>query len=227
MTVDEMHIAFRLHLNKSTSLVGTPDFLPEEIDFWLNEAQERFIKQRLFGNNYRQERFEDSPKRIDDLRNLITLSIDNTLSSSNLGTNVKQVSLPSTPVFNYLLRFVLIDDNSVKQNGIDTIKHQDVYKYIQDSINYPFIKRPLALIEFSTLSVIFDPTYNPTKVDIEYIKKPDVLTSFTPGSGETNTCELVTSTHREIVVLAAEIAIENIESSRVQTFTPINASKVE
>ena len=228
MTVNEMHIAFRLHLNKSTSLVGTPDFLPEEIDFWLNEAQERFIKQRLFGNNYRKEEFEDSQKRIEDLRNLIVYSEDNALTPSLLGPNVKQTDIPTIPPFNYLVRFMLNNGTGVRVNGFDVVRHSDAFKYIQDTINYPFIKRPVAVLEMGNFEVIYDPEYNPTRIDITYIKKPLVLTSFTPTTGvSTDTCELTVETHSEIVVLAAELAIENIESIRTQTFTPINSSKIE
>jgi hypothetical protein len=228
MTVAEMHVAFRLHLNKSTSLVGTPDFLPEEIDFWLNEAQDRFIKQRLFGNNYRKEGFEDSPKRIEDLRNLIVFSIATYISSSYLGVNVKESALSAFTDFNYLIRFVLRDVNGNKVNGSEVIKHSDLYKYIQDSINYPFIKRPLAIIDNSTLYIVHDPDYSPVAIDIEYIRHPLKLTSFTPITNvSTDTCELTTTTHSEMVVIAAELAIENIESPRVQTFTSLNSSKIE
>ena len=51
MTVQEMHIAFRLGLDKSNSSF-VRYYLPNEIDYWLNYAVERIVKQRLFGNNY-------------------------------------------------------------------------------------------------------------------------------------------------------------------------------
>jgi len=70
MTASEMHIAVKLGLDKSAAL-ELAAFEPEEIDFWLNVAQERFIKQRLFGTNVKKQGFEDSSKRISDLRELV------------------------------------------------------------------------------------------------------------------------------------------------------------
>lgn len=70
MTVSEMHIAFDLLLDKTNSL-QYPSFLPEEKDFWLNMALRKFIKTRYSGLNVKQEGFEQSQKRIDDLRTII------------------------------------------------------------------------------------------------------------------------------------------------------------
>jgi hypothetical protein len=70
MDITEMHKAFRLELDKSQSL-DYPDFLPEEIDFWLNKAIRAFVKTRYSGSNVKRESFEESQKRIDDLRTLI------------------------------------------------------------------------------------------------------------------------------------------------------------
>ena len=47
MTVQEMHYAVDQGLQKVASSVYDY-FLSEEIDFWLNRSQERFIKHRLF-----------------------------------------------------------------------------------------------------------------------------------------------------------------------------------
>ena len=70
MTISEMHIAFKLGLDKTNSL-DYPSFLPEEIDFWLNQAIRRFVKTRYSGLNVKREGFEQSQKRIDDLRTLV------------------------------------------------------------------------------------------------------------------------------------------------------------
>ena len=71
MTVTDMHINFKLILDKTDSL-NYPDFESEEIDKWLNIAQERYVKQRYGGMNMRRESFEQTQKRIDDLRVLVT-----------------------------------------------------------------------------------------------------------------------------------------------------------
>ena len=71
MTVNDMHIAIDLELNKVNS--NLYDIIkPQEKDYFLNRAQERFIKQRYSPmSNAKRNGFEMSQKRIDDLRNLV------------------------------------------------------------------------------------------------------------------------------------------------------------
>jgi hypothetical protein len=71
MTIQEMHIAVNLGVQKIASF-QVDNLLQQEIDHELNNAMDRFIKQRYspLGNKYR-DGFEQSQKRIDDLRNLV------------------------------------------------------------------------------------------------------------------------------------------------------------
>ena len=71
MTIEEMHIAVNLGVQKIASF-QVDNLLPQEIDHELNNAMHRFIKQRYSptGNKYR-DGFEQSQKRIDDLRALV------------------------------------------------------------------------------------------------------------------------------------------------------------
>jgi len=66
-----MHIAVNLGVQKIGSF-QVDNLLPEEIDHELNLAQRRFIKQRYSStSNAKQQGFEQSQKRLDDLRNLV------------------------------------------------------------------------------------------------------------------------------------------------------------
>tara|TARA_R100001591_G_scaffold117857_1_gene138408 strand:+ start:1682 stop:2884 length:1203 start_codon:yes stop_codon:yes gene_type:complete len=71
MTIQEMHIAVNLGVQKIASFQAD-SLLPEEIDYELNTAVRRFISQRYnkHGNKYRRG-FEQSQKRLDDLRHLV------------------------------------------------------------------------------------------------------------------------------------------------------------
>lgn len=230
MTVSEMHNAFRQHIDKSTSLVGSVDFLPEEIDFQLNEAQDIFVKQRMFGTNYKQLGFEQSEKRIDDLRTLLVQSDKINLTQSLIGNNVKECSLPinslTSPYLFYINSSVYNSSDTQFQTG-GVMQEAYINDYIKDFINNPYIRRPLAVIIGGSIGFIHSDEFIPIKCDITYIKRPKTLTINTPGTYETNTSELALHTHREIVVIAASLALENIESQRTQTFEPINASKIE
>ena len=72
MTIDEMHIAVNQGVDKIHSLQADV-LLCEEIDHELNKNILRFINHRFnpLGNKY-QQGFEQSQKRIDDLRTLLT-----------------------------------------------------------------------------------------------------------------------------------------------------------
>ena len=71
MTVNEMHIAVNQGVQKIASF-QVDNLLPQEIDHELNLAMMRFIKQRFnFTSNRLGKGFEQSQKRIDDLRNLL------------------------------------------------------------------------------------------------------------------------------------------------------------
>jgi hypothetical protein len=70
-TISEMHYQIDLELNKINSNFYDI-ILPQEKDYWLNKAQERFVKDRYGAqSNPKGKGFEMSQKRIDDLRNLL------------------------------------------------------------------------------------------------------------------------------------------------------------
>ena len=71
MTVNEMHIAVNQGVQKIASF-QVDNLLPQEIDHELNLAMMRFIKQRFSMTSNRVGKgFEQSQKRIDDLRTLL------------------------------------------------------------------------------------------------------------------------------------------------------------
>lgn len=69
MTITEMHDAFKMELDKSSSL-QLPSFEPEEIDYWLNRAIRQFVKNRFTGTD-RGVGFEQISKRAMDLSVLV------------------------------------------------------------------------------------------------------------------------------------------------------------
>jgi hypothetical protein len=70
MNVGQMHIAISQGVDKINSLQADM-LLPQEIDIELNKAQTRFINTKYGGNNAYRQGFEQSQKRIDDLRSLV------------------------------------------------------------------------------------------------------------------------------------------------------------
>lgn len=70
MNVTEMHIAVQQGVDKIHSLQAD-SLLSEEIDIELNKAMFRFVNLKYGKNNLYRKGFEESQKRIDDLRSLL------------------------------------------------------------------------------------------------------------------------------------------------------------
>ena len=83
MTIAEMHTALKLELDKSDSL-NNVSFEPEELDYWINKSIRRFVKTRYSGTNYKGQAFEQSQKRVDDLRTLVTFEEIDVLDGNDL-----------------------------------------------------------------------------------------------------------------------------------------------
>lgn len=102
MTAAQMHRSVKLLLDKADTL-NYPNYRPEEIDFFLNFSQDRFVKHRYGGLSSRNRGFEETQKRTDDLRNIIS-SVQLTplaLQASNYPTG-RFVNLPSSATTKYL-----------------------------------------------------------------------------------------------------------------------------
>ena len=70
MNVQEMHLAIQQGVDKINSLQADM-LLREEVDIELNKSQMRFINTKYTGNNLHRSGFEESQKRIDDLRTML------------------------------------------------------------------------------------------------------------------------------------------------------------
>ena len=93
MTVQELHYAIDQGLQKVGSY-AYDNFLPDEIDFWLNRAQERFIKDRAFAHSdQKQLGFVANQKRLDDLREIMAIDyVDQAAAAA--GVEFQQFDLP-------------------------------------------------------------------------------------------------------------------------------------
>lgn len=115
MTIQEMHIAVNLGVQKIASF-QVDNLLPQEIDHELNNAMDRFIKQRYspMGNKYRKG-FEQSQKRIDDLRALV---VDGRIKCFYAGESISGFYIDRAPLPNdYMFLVNALSDNYYKCNA--------------------------------------------------------------------------------------------------------------
>ena len=94
MTITEAHREFKFRYDKNDAL-NYPNYEPEEIDLILNYAQDRIVKQRYGLNNLKRQSFEETQKRIEDLRELIRHTVATPVSAKidNLSNSSYNVEL--------------------------------------------------------------------------------------------------------------------------------------
>jgi hypothetical protein len=227
MTIAEMHIAFKLELDKSSAL-ELPAFEPEEIDFWLNNAIREFVKSRYTGTD-KGAGFETNLKRIEDLKSLI---VEETISGANLTTGTIKpysyiadlTSLVGDKWFT-LGEEVLIQyhdirtpfSHSTKRQGVtqctvDTYRSHLDDPYSEHVLHYEEAK-PLRLVYQDTIELVTDGNYEITAYYIRYLNQPAEVSITTPVS-----CDLPEHTHDEIVKLAVNMTLENIEQPRYKSY---------
>lgn len=230
MTISEMHIAFKLELDKIDSL-QYPAFTTDEIDFWLNRAIRKFVKTRYSGINYKREGAEQTQKRIEDLRTLVR---EVTVPCTSVGAikpngyvlanGFSNVQFIAEPYWLSLGEEVLITPTigDPSRQGVTEVT-SDEYRAELDNPYSTYIlhydnAKPLRLFYNNTIEFVSDGTYAVTNAYIRYIKQPITVVYSTVN------CDLAEECHDEIVALAVQMALENIEQPRLQTYSQEIAS---
>ena len=131
MTIEEMHIAVNLGVQKIASF-QVDNLLPQEIDHELNNSMNRFIKQRYspMGNKYRRG-FEQSQKRIDDLRALV---VDSRTKCFYVGESLTGYKIDRAPLpMDYMFLVNAVADNYQACNNVIEWKFDEdqTFKYKQ------------------------------------------------------------------------------------------------
>lgn len=222
MTSTEMHTAFKFGMDKLATL-NYPNFLPEEIDLLLNQAQDRYVKQRYGLTNIKRQSFEETQKRTEDLKLLVrTVAITPAAyATDNIDVNARFFILPVDHWFIVQERaqITYADCNDVDVTElveVRPIQHVEFDKVIKDAFKAPDKSKVLRLMENGRVELVADSTSTLNSYTLRYMKKP-VRITLSPVVN----CELSDHTHQEIVDEAVKIALEGIEAKRNSTFTPI------
>lgn len=226
MTSIEMVREFRIFVDKVDSQ-SVPDFEIEEIYIFLNEAQERYIKTHYGLNNIYQKSFEASQKRTDDLSNLVVTRFTainlvsyevNTYEAKldTLYTN-EAMDIASTDTYMFFIR------GRARHNSVTCgtmyinpfmSEQDDLENAKLDPFKRPDLENSLSYFEHGNIYIITDGTYTIDKYKLTFIRRPLAISA-------SQNCELKAHTHKEIVQLAVQIALENIESPRLGTDTQL------
>jgi len=223
MTVQEMHYALDQGLQKVASSVYDY-FLPEESDFWLNRAQERFIKQRLHPEgDPKKLGFSKNEKRLNDLRAIIEVDFEDQPATIDPTVTFVDFDLPMNYMFlvNARVSVYIACGGTISYGSGDTsierdlriVSQDDVYHLQQNPFGQSSPSFPLAIMYDEAIRVfqssekfILETLY------LDYIREPVSISLNTNVN-----CELADHTHHEIVDLAVKSIIEAIESPRYQS----------
>ena len=203
-----------------SSLRDAAKLTSDTIFVFLNEAIDKFYKTRYSGTNIKGEGFEQSQKRIDDLRFLIK-TIKYTTDIKNNG-NIYSVTLPQDYA-------IMLGDTvgigpsndqtahcwKTNSNGEYVIKYNDTIevtvetldKQLNNSLSEHNLKycnaKPLKHIKGNEINLYTDGKYKVIEYHLTYLSKPILLDpkhiSDTPYTG------LPEHTHTEIVNIAVQL----------------------
>lgn len=229
--------------------INYPNFLSEEIDLLLNQAQDRFVKQRYGKNNLKKTSFEEEQKRVEDLKALVrqAIAVPYASSSSNIANNSQSIVLTTDEMFVIQEKAHITCDScngtivrntniqgfptvQATESGIEVevrpITHLEYDKIKNDPFKGPDYTKVLRLM-FNSVEGISSTYLNRIELIpaegcsiIRYIYRYIKRPDRISLVGNT-TCELAEYTHQEIVDEAVKIALEGIEAKRNTTFTPI------
>jgi hypothetical protein len=222
MTVQELHYAVDQGLQKVGSY-AYDNFLPEEIDYWLNRAQERFIKDRAFSHSdLKQLGFVANQKRLDDLRLIVNNDYtDNTAAQA--GIEFQYYDLPANYLYLINVRANIRRDNckpATTESPLVTVPvrivaNHEVHFLQQDPFARSNSTSPLAILSDRDLKVFQDnENFILEGISLDYIRTPEQI-----DLQLNQTSELAEHTHQEIIDIAVKTILEAIESPRYQTST--------
>lgn len=225
MTIAEAHITFKVEADKNAvniGMSGCPSFLPEEIDYWLYTAYLSKIATKFTGNNTIQTSFEGNTKRVADLEGLVRTDKGLTLLSETTNNRLTLNDFKSSIKYGsdtqdkrmYFIQGTLHFGS--KLANVKLISHENALRFLETYNNKPWIEEPVAILEDNKLIVFVDRDLmtGPYTIDLTYLAYPRKINN----QDITSTLdEIPEYMQYEVVKLAADMALENVESPRVQS----------
>jgi len=231
MTINEMHYDFKVKIDKVDSM-SKKNFLPNEIDWIINEAIQIFVKQRYGQNNSKRAGFESIQKRTDDLRTLQikspTVLQPGVMPVQHQGDVYEfRISDFKFPYW-FLTRLTakVKKDDCTKVIKVRQTQHDDLSTALEDEFFKPdFIWGEALAVEARTDEAqdqkgsiyVYTDNFEIVEIYPEYLKKPNKvwIGTYNTKDGQNTVgdpivqCDLPEHTHNEIVDLAV------LECSRI------------
>ena len=223
MTHNEIYTKFMIEYDKANVTSSYPSLTPIEIATILNKAYLALIAQKVTGNNPRQAAFESDSKAISDVQPLLITEPLTMGDTHSTASNSKCFYLPNK--FLYYISGSIDRRYSGKHNVI-LVSHEVAQRFKETAVNKPWIKNSVAYIEGKQIVVLYDIHNNmnqthagdePTAFNLSYVKQPSQFTKDSMREDANVDVEVNDSMVEELISLAVTMALENVESTRLQT----------
>ena len=233
MNFIKLQESFEYEINKLDDGLNKPK--SSDTEYWLNVALDKFWKTRYSANNYKVEGFEQTQKRIDDLRTLvkeITYTDDITTVNNSLYT----VQLPAdyiillgdkagiAPADGYTDPcWELDEDGNPVVHYSDTIEGQieTIDRIKENSLSEYRLRytkaKPIRLVMNDTVYLHTDGKYKVAVYTMQYLRKPEYIDIHKDPFAEYT--DMPEHTQIEIVKLAAQLYLQNQADPRYQSYT--------
>ncbi len=225
MTGQQMIDAFDVYYDKIANLAA-PGYNDGEKLLFLNNAQDDFVKERVFGKNFQPPSFDDNEKRVADIRPLVESSPILTAVSGIYGNSIRCDPYSSNTRFLYEISVHVMlsrTNPTITQKYIPCkkIDHTEAGKFRATEFNRLWFKEP---VYFGTredgIHIIGDhytSFYDYARVD--FVRRPFSITDSTidfVGSFADGRMSLEPHTHQEIVWMAVWDALGISGDQRIQ-----------
>jgi hypothetical protein len=226
---------FELEFDKITNF-DSPGYEDTEISVLLSKAEERFFLQNYAGHNKLQEGFEETEKRRKDLNELVLNAelTSTSVSSSQTGTLPNGVFYDLPTNFLYSIKEeVTVSSDDACVNGtrikVKPITHDEYTVNIENPFKQPYDELAWRIDysrENSTSAkrheLITDGSYSVTTYHLRYLKRlPGITVDRTTTTNQVDSA-LDESTHRRIIDIAVELALEITVDGRLQSNLLLN-----
>lgn len=217
-----MHNQFDIVFDKVDTM-SYPDLLEEQKDYFLNEAQRRLVKIR-----YRE--FDQTQKRKDDLSVLVKTIVLPVGTSTTLDdfksykVNLQLALSNGDKYLFYLKGNAQVSNSKCKARyvPIRKVEIDDLDNVLEDPFNKPSIEEVVATDEDGGLVLWADLSFNISNLRLTYLKQPRTMDIFSSVD-----CELSEEVQSEIIALAVQLALENVESGRLQSKATVDNTTLE
>ena len=229
----QLQESFEIELNKLDDGLTKPTSSITE--YFLNAALDKFWKTRYSQNNFKREGFEQTEKRVDDLRTLVS-EVIYTDKINKVSNSIYSVELPIDYVIllgdkagiapadgytdpcwesdeegDYVLHYSDTIEGTIET--IDRIKENSLSEY---HLKYTKAK-PIRLIAGNKINLYTDGKYKVSEYTLQYLRRPNYIDIHKDPFAEYT--DMPEHTQIEIVKLAAQLYLQNQADPRYASYT--------